>query len=588
MVAQAQSPTCREGYTPPIRPFEYEDRHHPRLFVQIAELSDTAFAIHHVESDSTDSDFRDVSRHLDHQVDRDSRIFISFDRDALRGRNATIEIRGRVLSADGTSHPIEIPGYSEIGEQNITEASHLPSRDEVFALLNHYVGHWCNISAELDSVQAQTLRASTVGARLEQVLRERELAGAERARRADIISRIARSTLEEDLAAAASAEAAVAARQKEAARMEEMRLARESLVAAELVLQQAENRLQDALAAEEIQNVLQEEYVGRARARLLGNRDALVGSLQELVASPDSVWLHVIAAQGGQHPHLLARDIEQIRIVWFDSLAAAGEVEDMATTWMTAMENIRRILNTFVDVAARSYGNPDATDTMIAERLKETEIAIANTGAKVGDRIVIEVLNHTQRGELPRKLEVTLPVTEFGWIQRLSDSFLLVNRAGANDKENADLILEAGERLTSGNESEELELPSEVVFQPTPSFTYGWNFNPRIDPHAVGGGARFRRFIDWLEPGLGINVAFPSFETRYVTLVKDSTGAVSERPREFRRNINLGVGVVGTLFSNTIVVGWGRHLTAQAANSYWMLGLSFVQVVEGVLKTGGS
>ncbi len=208
----------------------------------------------------------------------------------------------------------------------------------------------------------------------------------------------------------------------------------------------------------------------------------------------------------------------------------------------------------------------DALAERFARFLKDTDLHLPSDRVRSGDVVEIEIHNGEDDPTLHRFLTLRLKVRDFGWKERLTDSFLFVNRLDdkpqASDAPGADTI------------------PEVVDFSPTPGVSMAWTLYHRTDPT-----------LRWLRPSFGFNVSFPRFGTRIKTRTVETEPVRVEvaTEEETDRTIDLAFGLLVGLFDNALQASIGRTLTARSNPWYFAIGFSFVGALETVVspESGG-
>jgi len=87
------------------------------------------------------------------------------------------------------------------------------------------------------------------------------------------------------------------------------------------------------------------------------------------------------------------------------------------------------------------------------------------------------------------------------------------------------------------------------------------------------------RFVSALAPGLGINVSLLNFSNPAPQLPSGSYGTPDAAP-----TVQVGTGVVASLFSGAVQATYGWDLNIEAHRSYWGVGLSFVKIGQAAFS----
>ncbi|MEM9859582.1 MAG: hypothetical protein AAF149_18980 [Bacteroidota bacterium] len=144
-------------------------------------------------------------------------------------------------------------------------------------------------------------------------------------------------------------------------------------------------------------------------------------------------------------------------------------------------------------------------------------------------QLKLYVLWYTDKGNEPQKLLIgTFVLRKLGWNERISDSFLLINRLN-----------------TPGGPDD-----SPSRFKGAPGVSLQWTYTDD------GTGDFVRR----LQPSIGINVSYLDFSTQ--------------------DDVEIGVGVQFGFWKNKVFLGWGTNLNVEDDGGYFSLGFSFANIAE--------
>ncbi|MEI9946089.1 MAG: hypothetical protein WDN26_17935 [Chitinophagaceae bacterium] len=178
-------------------------------------------------------------------------------------------------------------------------------------------------------------------------------------------------------------------------------------------------------------------------------------------------------------------------------------------------------------------------------------IDLAKNDVKEGDKLYLSV-KWKNRGDfmqdsLRRKDEVSLPIGIFnieqtGWSTNVSESFYLIERI----------------KEPLGTADPNLS-PSNFKGAAGVSLMRTYNYAEPEDGDN-------KRFLNWLQPSIGINLSYIDFYTT--------------------KDLELGLGFQLGIFKNSIYLGYGVNLNGirkgERNASYFMLGLSFVNIAQKV------
>lgn len=210
------------------------------------------------------------------------------------------------------------------------------------------------------------------------------------------------------------------------------------------------------------------------------------------------------------------------------------EKESVSDSFRTAIskDNINQtLLDVLADIKMREYLIEKLTDeasAFIYKKLVPGTINLTLQGAKEGDRLVIKLLWYNYNGASDNEEGKAMPqviplgvytVRELGWTKSVSESFLFVD---------------------------DLKTDSLSNFKPAVGASLIWKY----------GSTKKGDFR--LDPSAGFNLSFVDFDPD--------------------REIELGFGVIGGVFSNSILVNFGYNLHVDKL--YWSVGFSFTNLAK--------
>ena len=187
-------------------------------------------------------------------------------------------------------------------------------------------------------------------------------------------------------------------------------------------------------------------------------------------------------------------------------------------------------------------------------------------GAKAGNVVTLTVQAMGADGAtvgIPSVWEIE--VKQFGLKHAITDSFLFLYRLGLSSK---DTMVPAG---TPGMPLPVGTIPpvKAINFAPSPGVTLGLTYYKR-------GTSAWDKFWRGLAPGLGVNVSFMNFDDPGFDL---STGTFTNTAGT---NIQVGTGVIYSLFGNSIQFTNGWNLNVDRKRAYFGVGFSFVDFTKKV------
>jgi len=230
-----------------------------------------------------------------------------------------------------------------------------------------------------------------------------------------------------------------------------------------------------------------------------------------------------------------------------------------------------RLIKSDLEIVSELYdsGLKETIRKCLLNNLSPTEISLVNLGARSGDRISITIANKLNKSDndSPRYVIRTFnfSVKSFGLNKKINDSFTLIKR----------LYTEKGiQKSINGTEITESR-PKDVNFEPCAGTSVTWNYLPR------------NKFGQWLGFGFGINVSFLRFQTVETITTTDSLGRYSTKSEDRSNLIDIGSGVVFSLFDGTINLTLGANLTSGNGlnRAYMGIGFSFVNIAQKLGKT---
>ncbi|HET7107502.1 MAG TPA: putative Ig domain-containing protein [Candidatus Acidoferrum sp.] len=187
-------------------------------------------------------------------------------------------------------------------------------------------------------------------------------------------------------------------------------------------------------------------------------------------------------------------------------------------------------------------------------------ISLATNQVKDGDRLTLTVESVPADGSgggIPVVFEIS--IKKFGAKIQWSPSLLFVRRLGVTD---AEASPPAGSTTAPLNR---------INFAPSPGMTFGIAYFRR-------GDTNWKKFTRALGPGLGMNVTFmnyndPSFDLT-TTQFTNTTGT----------NVQVGAGIIGSLFDNKLQVSYGWNLNVERRRTYFAVGFGFIEIGKEVAK----
>jgi hypothetical protein len=152
-----------------------------------------------------------------------------------------------------------------------------------------------------------------------------------------------------------------------------------------------------------------------------------------------------------------------------------------------------------------------------------------------------------------------IDIKKYGAKIQWSPSLLFVRRLGVTDAE-------------ASPPTGSTEAPiNRVNFAPSPGMTFGIAYFKRGD----GKGDAFLRALG---PGVGMNVTFMNFNDPSFNL------ATSQFVNTSGSNVQVGVGLIGSLFDNKLQLSYGWNLNVEHRRQYFGVGFGFIEIGKEVAK----
>lgn len=256
----------------------------------------------------------------------------------------------------------------------------------------------------------------------------------------------------------------------------------------------------------------------------------------------------------------------------------------LLSDFLTQIELLGPRLTQLAVVIAREQrlapSGPIAAEQLTAQ-LKDGDLFVPETGARPGDRIIIEIENDASFDSIPRILKIPIRIVDFGLTQRTRDAFFFVTRIGASRGRSAEAIADSLDPVTASGVTTSVSEPLSVNFAPTPGITYGWSYYPRN----VLGSRDLTGIVRWLHPGFGINVSFPRFGDRVVRFTQSdpaTTSPAQVHVEESTAPINVAAGLVASVFDGAVQFTYGWNLSVDERRRYWGVGFSFIKLAGAI------
>ncbi len=196
----------------------------------------------------------------------------------------------------------------------------------------------------------------------------------------------------------------------------------------------------------------------------------------------------------------------------------------------------------------------------LKSHLATGSISLPDYQAKDGDRLKVTVESlpaDSTTGGVPVVFEIA--IKKYGAKIQWSPSLLFIRRLGVTD---AEATPPAGSTVAPLNR---------INFAPSPGMTFGVAYFKR----GQSGGDKFWRALG---PGAGMNVTFMNFNDPSFDL------ATSQFVNTNGTNVQVGAGVIGSLFDNKIQFTYGWNLNVERRRNYWGVGFGFIEIGKELTK----
>lgn len=307
-------------------------------------------------------------------------------------------------------------------------------------------------------------------------------------------------------------------------------------------------------------------------AQIIGPRIFKIDS-GTLKAIADDFGLRLEAILGGDLAEAAKR--REIKVVWSRTKLAYARLQPL---WMEidggAGISAKEVLEpgqTFADRLARNGKRLQQEGKEQKKKRQEARdllgrffvpgtISLGSAKAEDGDTLILRVeargADSAQVG-IPALFEID--IKRYGAQAHISPSFLFIKRLNISESD-----------LATGPDG--VAAYNDVNFAPSPGLTFGVTFLNR----GQSGGARVLRALG---PGIGVNVSFMNFHDPSFDLAENKFVNTSGQ------QVQVGAGVIGSLFDNKLQFSYGWNLNAPAKGAgmsrkrnYFAIGFGFLEV----------
>ena len=230
---------------------------------------------------------------------------------------------------------------------------------------------------------------------------------------------------------------------------------------------------------------------------------------------------------------------------------AAGTQTHTDEEWNTLFED---------EILKYSHEKRKAAFKQLKTRLATGSVSLPDYQAKDGDRLTITVESlpaDSSTGGVP--VVFYIAIKKYGAKIQWSPSLLFVRRLGVTDAE-----------VTPPTGSNAAPL-NRVNFAPSPGMTFGVAYFKR-------GQSKGDKFMRAVGPGIGMNVTFMNFDDPSFDL------ATQKFVNTTGTNVQVGAGVIGSLFDNKLQFSYGWNLNVEHRRSYFGVGFGFIEIGKELTK----
>jgi hypothetical protein len=547
------------------------DAQHPKYFVEVSEVSSRGRGrVIHTSVPSAIGPERLVCQRINAPVDIESKIVLRVNKTFLELNRfeGKFAITARVDGASG-SRPVEVPGYSVIGKASEGDPVRVADLTGMTAAMREIRKEQALIARDLAAAFTRANRATPAAKEAARTHAD-DVFGLRARLRAD--SLLLRASLERVRAATDSVRRGLLDTTSTIARagasVEEARTQwrqrQDSLARAEATLHN------DSVSL--IQGAVR-DYLVQAR-RVFSERRHALTAIDAIAAPENAPLVRMYARAQGRLPELVVRVAQSSDSLWRDLVA-----QDFTTVADSLLQSWN---GTVGDLNAALHELGETNDPLQDERvlgtlsinaMRDAEITIRQTGAQVGDILVITVSDTVGDPGANRTLELRLPIREFGFVRRVSDAVLLMNVPGLNEAPEIDAAQLQADNAGQGST---LSFPLNLRGAPSAGVTLGWTYLPRLDDDYAKVLYPVRVIFNWLRPGVGMNASVVSIAHKIMTITPHER--VNEAAKE--PEVAYTFGMVTSVFDNALQWSLGRTLTGDRARTYTAIGISFLAATD--------
>jgi hypothetical protein len=547
------------------------DAQHPKYFVEISEVSSRGHKrLIHTSIPSRVGQERIVCQRVNAPVDIDGKIQVHINQSFLRLYHfgGKFAITARVDGANG-SRPVEVPGYSVIGKESNTSPVTVADFSGLMAAMREIRKEQKNVEVGLTAAHVKTASRDTalqdsvrVHAAHVDTLQMRLQADSASMQNVAVAAASLLDSLRRGTPDSTGSFKAAQVRVDNVQREATMHLA--ELQKAKAILRN------DSLLL--VAGTLP-EYLREVRSVLAARQHTRLAL--KVVTDPQNAALIRTYARGREKlPQLIVGVARTTDSLWHAILAEPFDSVSLpdAKKWSTAVASFEASFAELSDDQG-SDSEDEVTNVLVIDAMRDAEITVRQTGAEVGDVLVLTMSDTVGDPGASRTLEVRLPIREFGFVRRITDAVLFMNVPAL--REGAELTDAQSEADRSGVGSSRT-FPLNLRGAPSAGVTLAWTYLPRLDDDYASLRYGLRSIFNWLRPGVGFNASVISVAHKTITITPLAA------PTEEAKDPDLGytVGIITSAFDNAMQWSVGRTLNGDKARTYTALGLSFLAATD--------
>jgi uncharacterized protein YciI len=502
-------------------------------------------------------------------IDIDSKIVLRIDQSFLIRKHfdGKFAVSARVDAASG-SRAVEVPGYSVIGKATEGDPVRVADLSGLSAAMREIRRERGAIEVGLKAATTATSRASAEVAKSVN----------ERSARVDDLRQQIRKDSVSYLQQLEASKALVDSGRLDPRDTIGLTAQSARLASARTTLLNTAADLRDAQAALRNDSIAAARSSARqflvAAQQVLAERQHGLSAVRMFTAAENAAFVRAFARGQRRLPQLVTRTAVLSDSLWSAILAARLDSvnENELNRWNIALRNFQASLEE-LSASDDPIREDQVIDAIGINAMRDAEINVRQTGAQVGDILVITLADTVGEPSANRTLEVRMPVREFGFVRRVTDAVLLMYIPGVDEA--AD-IAAAQTAANLSNVGSTLTFPLRLRGSPSAGVTFGWTYLPRLDDDYALLKYPVRSIFNWLRPGIGMNASVVSVAHKVLTITPNKPVTETAQDPE----IGYTLGIVGSLFDGAIQTSVGKTLTGDKSRWYTGIGISFLAATE--------